>query len=588
MASQPTNGYKVADRSREAPFVPDFALYMEPSDFGYAGLKKQRDEGAYDNFLRSNIDNEQDKRNFQTEEGRDHLPFRSYETASTTAHASVKNKIPTTNPGPAIVAAPGVPYTMPLRWNNPHSSELEVNVWIMGNKYVVPIRKPTCSGEGHQDVVFQFTVPSDFNELGSRVPDFAGCKKVGDCVLQIYAHSVESRTYAIGTPLIVNGTVTVATATGTSGIAAARADTGLAFTGLRKICLSSGDSSADITTSTPRFARLISDVYNHAYQNSDFSPYSGQQPEAISQNLQASCIIKMVTGDRGELGKTKLKKDNINAFNFQKKIENKANELIRIYESIANQIIEAIGDLPLSQNNDTTMANKQKTATCFRCAEVGSVTTIRQTTNTYVPSFQIATAYVIEARRYVADVYKNLIDANGVLQIYTTVLQDMNALFIKASALGLDYQGPAIKSTLTALADATKFRKVDAAGKADGGYYAATEAAKIKAIQKLSANGITSPLDKLISSDTAAFITKEEDDMNALNYDSNCDDDKIWTVALSGNCTMKGANVAKATQLFVQEGQEATATSISAASAPTSSWALATTVTLAVIASLCF
>ena len=82
----------------------------------------------------------------------------------------------------------GEPYTMPLRWNNPHSSELEVNgepravlrkaalprlrvcrrarvlagraagltqrhvslrvVWIMDKKYVVPIRKPACSGEG--------------------------------------------------------------------------------------------------------------------------------------------------------------------------------------------------------------------------------------------------------------------------------------------------------------------------------------------------------------------------------------------------------------------------------------------------------
>ena len=115
---------------------------------------KQRDGGGYDNFLRSNIDNEQDKRNFQNESGRDHLPFRSYESAETDAHASQKHKIPAAGPGPALTVKPGVPTIVPLRWNNPHSSELEVNVWIMDNKYVVPIRKPTCSGEGHQDDAF--------------------------------------------------------------------------------------------------------------------------------------------------------------------------------------------------------------------------------------------------------------------------------------------------------------------------------------------------------------------------------------------------------------------------------------------------
>merc|ERR1719487_373783 len=58
---------------------------MEPSDFGYAGLKHQR-QRAYDNFLRSNIDNQQDRRDFETEVGRDHLPFRTFESASTDAH----------------------------------------------------------------------------------------------------------------------------------------------------------------------------------------------------------------------------------------------------------------------------------------------------------------------------------------------------------------------------------------------------------------------------------------------------------------------------------------------------------------------
>ena len=200
MASQPRNSWKARDRNRRVPFVPDHALYMEPSDFNYAGLKRQRNGGGYDNFLRSNIDNQQDRRNFNTEPGRDHIPFRSYESASTDISSTVQTKIPRdgTPPGSTITATPGKAYIVPLRWNNPHSSELEVNIWISGNKYVVPIRKPTCSGEGHQDNVFTFTVPTDFNQLGSRVPGFAGCKRVGDCVLQIYAHSVESRMYAMG------------------------------------------------------------------------------------------------------------------------------------------------------------------------------------------------------------------------------------------------------------------------------------------------------------------------------------------------------------------------------------------------------
>ena len=97
---------------------------MEPSAFGYAGLAAQR-QNAYDNFLRSNIDNEQDKRNFATEAGRDMLPFRSMEAALTDADASVQNKIGNTNGG-AVATATNTKFLVPLRWTNPHASELEV------------------------------------------------------------------------------------------------------------------------------------------------------------------------------------------------------------------------------------------------------------------------------------------------------------------------------------------------------------------------------------------------------------------------------------------------------------------------------
>ncbi len=63
-------------------FVNPISLYIEPSAFNFAGLATQR-KHAYDNFLRSNIDNEHNRRHFVNEPGRDMLPFRSYEGGMT-------------------------------------------------------------------------------------------------------------------------------------------------------------------------------------------------------------------------------------------------------------------------------------------------------------------------------------------------------------------------------------------------------------------------------------------------------------------------------------------------------------------------
>merc|ERR1719446_582363 len=107
MGSRPKEGGKLRQKNRDVPFRhPAFPLYMEPSDFGYEKLKNQRARN-YDNFLRSNIDNEQDNRNFQEEDGRDHLPFRSYEGARTDEHESIKYKISAEFPGTNITATPG-------------------------------------------------------------------------------------------------------------------------------------------------------------------------------------------------------------------------------------------------------------------------------------------------------------------------------------------------------------------------------------------------------------------------------------------------------------------------------------------------
>jgi hypothetical protein len=246
--------------------------------------------------------------------------------------ANPLNNTGVTEAGNYIDVTEGEPYVVPLRWNNPHSAELEVNIWIMKNtqKYVVPIMKPTCSGEGYQNNVFDFKIPKGFPK--------DVCNQPRDCVLQVYAHSVESRMYASGTPIIVKGT-------GTWNAAQAKdpeLDVAFDLHKLRPLCLSRGDKEAHHTAVNIYKARLSSDVYNHAYQNSDFSPYAGQQPQHISQNLQAACILKMTANNFGELGKTYMQKVAPQARHYAHKLDRKARHLIEKYEKSADQIINAI------------------------------------------------------------------------------------------------------------------------------------------------------------------------------------------------------------------------------------------------------
>lgn len=542
MASQPRNGWKVINNALKAN-SPN-AVYLEPSDFNYNGLKNQR-KGAYDNFLRSNVDNEQDKRNFDNEDGKDMLPFRTFEAArSDVGQTTVETKLASKNQGP-ITVEPGKPFVIPLRWNNPHASELEVNIWISENKYVVPILKPVCAGEGYQDAAFAFTVPKDFNSLTAKVPGFNGCKKVGDCVLQVYAHSVETRVYTMGTPLIVNGDVAANIAgTDESQIEPAKKEVGTDLSSLRELCLPSNSPDAIIGTSIPRKARYVSDVYNHAYQNSDYSPYSGQQPESISKNLQAACVARMITGNRGELGRALLKKENPAAFALQDKIEKKWEGIYKRYEQLTNKIIGALqNDMKTSA---TLAGTKQVTAQCFRCAESGSVETGRDGTNTYVPSFQIPTAALIDkARNQVPKEYASLITDKGVVQIYVAALNDMSKDFQNAAKLGLEYQPAMIKVTAATMPDATNYKKIDANKKPDKGVYAASkaQAARKNLAVKMEVQAMETPLAMAMGStdaypyvgdDTPAMI--EAVDMDAIFGDKTCDDDAALEVNPDMEC----------------------------------------------------
>lgn len=502
-AAQPKKAWTVQQRRGRGavPFVTDGpngnakAFYMEPSAFNYNGLDNQR-KNAYDNFLRSNIDNEQDRRNFNNEDGEDHLPFRTMNTGGvdTVAANDIQRKLPAADG--FITANVGVPSLFPLRWNNPHAAEREVNVWInsagQGDPtgktapVVVPIRKPVCSGEGHQDNTFAFTIPADFMQLPTKVPGFTGCNVVGDCTLQMYAHSVESRQYSHGVPIIVPGTyATTGLATTANAILPAGVDNGLNLAPLRDLCLNSNDPAAEITSAIPQAARLISDVCNHAYQNSDFSAYSGQQPAAISKNLQSSAIIKQVAANRGELGKRLFKQENAAGANLAKQVLKASGKLIKKYEGVTNRIIGRLMDK--EDVNQANVANTaQQSSKCFRCVEVGATNPRRLKTNTYVPSFQIPAALVAQAKALITDdKYKHVINEAGQLQIYATVVRDMTPQYVALGKLGVGYQPACMKDTVTTLASETQHKKRNAQGRTDGGNYAATLAKQLVEPQKL-------------------------------------------------------------------------------------------------------
>jgi hypothetical protein len=135
---------------------------------------------------------------------------------------------------------------VPLYWNNPHAAELEVNIWIhehsAGKPIVVPIKKPTCSGEGYQVNIIKFTIPSDFGDLGSKIPGFKGCNEDSKpmCTVQIYAHSVESRTYSSAFPIVIPGHKS-GTTTSLGAIESAKDDPWLGLGQLRELCLPNND-----------------------------------------------------------------------------------------------------------------------------------------------------------------------------------------------------------------------------------------------------------------------------------------------------------------------------------------------------------
>lgn len=715
-------------------------LYIEPSTFGYQGLKNQRNNN-YDNFLRSNIDNEQDNRNFNNEQGKDHLPFRSYDGAAPLKYPykgtkltgdgddSLQNGVQQRNVDTVLTVKAGEPRLTPLRWNNPHASEIEVNLWIMCSNppTIVPVKKPSCSGEGNQNNIIEWAIPSDFNSVKwdacESTKCFKGCKTGGDCVLQIYAHSVETRQYTTAVPIIITdgaftGTklgfnsipldniennkyqwpatfdlksmvegkkigdpskqnprtgggaagpaatvndVVICASSEREGVSAAGAGvaavrlggvtataqklnsgnthlyickqnakdisaeklvdkvvfavstsaTGAAgsFTAVagaagtktenytpfefsstahfggpalkkikvtitpygggaavvkeflldlragtrwrfrrhlksvcaagasalaepfpdpwmdlsklkRETCMSAQDTNSNYPTTTIQRAALHSDVANHAYQNSNYSPYSGQQHGEISRNLQAAAVVHMTSGNRGELGKNSIP----NAVKQKlQQLNNAVNQIYKAYEKVANKVIDEVTKAGGKNGGGLGMGVQQLGAS-FRSAEKGATSTKRLKTTTYVPSFNAAPyndaviAKAIASRtqgnkaKYADILQTNAQTGQSYIKIYEPTMIKMLPAFKAAEALGITYlpsvqtvpckviQDATLKSrsqlglgksrTAVAccdgsmldqganscaqtMADTTNFKKRNANNRQDGGLYAA-------------------------------------------------------------------------------------------------------------------
>jgi len=115
----------------------------------------------------------------------------------------------------------------------------------------------------------------------------------------------------------------------------------------------------------------------------------------------------------------------------------------------------------------------------------------------------------------------------------------------------LGYQPPVLKTTITTLADATKFIKVNAAGKNDLGVYAAGQFYNSLAVNQQMAtrfqDGITTPLSRNTLKQVAfpGYDPNNLPDMYGLMSDTSCDNDATF------NPDMTCSN---ATQLLLRGG----------------------------------
>lgn len=159
----------------KAESVPGFKV---PHTFGYYGIEKQRRRN-YDTYIRSNCDNEANRRNEKREAAQDMLPCRQPFEAMD-----------------VIKLERGKEMDFPVRWNNPHDSSCEFNIWTGDMTKTCAARKPFNCGGGYKNQLYKYKIPND--TPGCSTPEER-------CFLQFYGHSVETRTYAICTRFYLVG-----------------------------------------------------------------------------------------------------------------------------------------------------------------------------------------------------------------------------------------------------------------------------------------------------------------------------------------------------------------------------------------------
>jgi hypothetical protein len=343
-------------RQRGAPQGIEF---REPDTFGYQALVNQRRNNR-DNFLRSNIDNQANQRNAAKEPARDMLPCRQEQR------------------GPAMQFARGQPQQIPLRWNNPHDSDCEVNIFTDGLTQVAPIRLPAPCGGGYQDQRFSFTVPTDFP---------AGkCESAAEnCVLQIYGHSVEPRTYAIcidftltpapgapapGVPAPApgNGTLPAPTGNGTAPVGN--------LVDYSRLTKRQAPNTKDIPNTRFQKAIHYHDSFDTSHVDSAYSGYRGQQGAFIRDELKAAIQLQSFTPNGGLVPLGDIDK------RATQKMRDQVQKAVKAAEKLAIQRNRA------AQAKLTEAARRAKTPRqCFEGELYGVVNNPncnRQFTNTYV------------------------------------------------------------------------------------------------------------------------------------------------------------------------------------------------------------
>jgi hypothetical protein len=323
-----------------------------PSTFAYQGIINQK-KNNNDQYKRSNCDNEGNKRNVRTEAPQDMLPCRQ----------DAKGKL--------MKFQKGVPIPIPLRWNNAHDSDCEVNLFINGMTQVVPAKRPFNCGGGYGEQRHFFTIPNNFR--GCTTPE-------ENCVVQIYGHSVEPRTYAMCIDFVITSSAAEAyNSEVPAGFTPSASTTGNPFM-KRK-----APNGEDLQNAVPQPAIHYADSFDTSHIDAQYSGYRGQQKEFIREQLAAAIALQSHVGAGGLVPLGNLDKNKAN--NMRNQVQNKIKQL---EEAARKKNKEA-------QNALNAAAAKSKTPRkCFEGEIYGVVDNPncnRQYTNTYVTNVDYVSIY---------------------------------------------------------------------------------------------------------------------------------------------------------------------------------------------------